>query len=144
MPAGSVTAMPETVTITDNRTGESVEIPIIDGGVDSEQWRKLLPGETHTAKIRNALQAFNTLIDEHGSEEEEDQLMLRDAIVAREAILDHLAATDKERYELKLAISDLRNSLRILGSRIQEVERLERETHRQLREEQTKNRKEPG
>ncbi|MBL8776774.1 MAG: citrate synthase [Acidimicrobiales bacterium] len=36
--------MPETVTITDNRTGESVEIPIIDGGVDSEQWRKLLPG----------------------------------------------------------------------------------------------------
>ena len=44
MPAGSVTAMPETVTITDNRTGESVEIPIIDGGVDSEQWRKLLPG----------------------------------------------------------------------------------------------------
>ena len=44
MPAGSVAAMPETVTITDNRTGESVEIPIIDGGVDSEQWRKLLPG----------------------------------------------------------------------------------------------------
>ncbi len=36
--------MPETVTITDNRTGESVEIPIVDGGVDSEQWRKLMPG----------------------------------------------------------------------------------------------------
>ncbi|MCB1005895.1 MAG: citrate (Si)-synthase, partial [Acidimicrobiales bacterium] len=36
--------MPDSVTITDNRTGESVEIPIVDGGVDSEQWRKLLPG----------------------------------------------------------------------------------------------------
>jgi citrate synthase len=34
----------ETVTITDNRTGESVEIPIIDGGVSSEEWRKLMPG----------------------------------------------------------------------------------------------------
>lgn len=101
-------------------------------------WRKLLPGETHTAKIRNALQAFNTLIDEHGSEEEEDQLMLRDAIVAREAILDHLAATDKERYELKLAISDLKNNLRILGSRIQEVEKLDKETYRQLVAERAK------
>ncbi|MCB9374143.1 MAG: citrate synthase [Microthrixaceae bacterium] len=36
--------VPDSVTITDNRTGESVEIPIVDGGVDSEQWRKLLPG----------------------------------------------------------------------------------------------------
>ncbi len=36
--------MPETVTITDNRTGESVEVPIVDGGVDAEAWRKLLPG----------------------------------------------------------------------------------------------------
>jgi citrate synthase len=31
------------VTITDNRTGESVEIPIIEGGVDATGWRKLLP-----------------------------------------------------------------------------------------------------
>jgi citrate synthase len=34
----------ETVTITDNRTGESVEVPIVDGGVDATEWRKLLPG----------------------------------------------------------------------------------------------------
>ena len=36
--------MPETVTITDNRTGESIEVPIVDGGVDAAEWRKLLPG----------------------------------------------------------------------------------------------------
>ncbi len=35
--------MPESVTVTDNRTGESVEIPIVDGGVDASEWRKLLP-----------------------------------------------------------------------------------------------------
>ena len=36
--------MAESVTITDNRTGESIEIPIVNGGVDSSQWSKLLPG----------------------------------------------------------------------------------------------------
>jgi citrate synthase len=35
--------VPETVTITDNRTGDSVEIPIENGGVDASPWRKLLP-----------------------------------------------------------------------------------------------------
>ena len=35
--------MPESITITDNRTGESVEVPIVDGGVDAGEWRKLLP-----------------------------------------------------------------------------------------------------
>jgi citrate synthase len=34
----------DSITITDNRSGESVEIPIADGGVDSAAWRKLLPG----------------------------------------------------------------------------------------------------
>ncbi len=34
--------MNESVTITDNRTGRSVDIPIVDGGVDSAAWRKLL------------------------------------------------------------------------------------------------------
>jgi len=34
----------ESVTITDNRTGESVEIPIANGGVDASEWSKLLPG----------------------------------------------------------------------------------------------------
>jgi citrate synthase len=34
----------ESITITDNRTGEQVEIPIVDGAVDSAEWRKLLPG----------------------------------------------------------------------------------------------------
>jgi citrate synthase len=33
----------ETITITDNRSGESIEIPIANGGVDASQWRKLLP-----------------------------------------------------------------------------------------------------
>ncbi len=36
--------MADTVTITDNRTGESVEIPIINGGVDAKAWAKLMPG----------------------------------------------------------------------------------------------------
>ena len=36
--------MAESITITDNRTGESVEVPIVDGGVDASAWRKLLPG----------------------------------------------------------------------------------------------------
>ena len=36
--------MPETVTITDNRTGESVEVPIVNGGVDAAAWKKLMPG----------------------------------------------------------------------------------------------------
>ncbi|MGH9232200.1 MAG: citrate synthase [Acidimicrobiales bacterium] len=35
--------MPESITITDNRSGESVEVPIVDGGVDAAEWRKLLP-----------------------------------------------------------------------------------------------------
>jgi len=35
--------VPETITITDNRTGESVEIPIENGGVNAAPWRKLLP-----------------------------------------------------------------------------------------------------
>jgi citrate synthase len=34
----------ESITITDNRTGEAIEIPIVDGGVDATEWRKLLPG----------------------------------------------------------------------------------------------------
>lgn len=36
--------MGESVTVTDNRTGRSIEIPIVDGGVDSSAWRKLLGG----------------------------------------------------------------------------------------------------
>ncbi|HKH87831.1 MAG TPA: citrate synthase [Acidimicrobiales bacterium] len=36
--------MPESITITDNRTGESLEIPIRDGGVAADEWAKLLPG----------------------------------------------------------------------------------------------------
>ena len=36
--------MADSITITDNRTGEQVEIPILDGGVDSKAWSKLLPG----------------------------------------------------------------------------------------------------
>ena len=36
--------MAESITITDNRTGDSVEIPIVNGGVNANDWRKLLPG----------------------------------------------------------------------------------------------------
>ncbi len=35
--------MAESITITDNRTGDSIEIPISNGGVDATEWRKLLP-----------------------------------------------------------------------------------------------------
>jgi citrate synthase len=34
----------DSITITDNRTGNAVEIPIVNGGVDSGAWAKLLPG----------------------------------------------------------------------------------------------------
>ncbi len=36
--------MTESVTITDNRSGQSIEIPIVDGAVDATAWSKLLPG----------------------------------------------------------------------------------------------------
>ncbi|MFY9783427.1 MAG: citrate synthase [Acidimicrobiales bacterium] len=36
--------MTESITVTDNRTGESREIPIVDGGVAATEWSKLLPG----------------------------------------------------------------------------------------------------
>ena len=54
--------MPESVTITDNRSGESIEIPIVDGGVDAGAWKKLLgniwfsdPGFTQTAATASAI-----------------------------------------------------------------------------------------
>ncbi|MCC5952088.1 MAG: citrate synthase [Acidimicrobiia bacterium] len=34
----------ESITITDNRTGESIEVPIVNGGVNASEWSKLLPG----------------------------------------------------------------------------------------------------
>jgi len=34
----------ETITITDNRTGEAIEVPILNGGIDSAEFAKLLPG----------------------------------------------------------------------------------------------------
>ena len=36
--------MAESITITDNRTGETFEIPISNGAVSSDEWRKGLPG----------------------------------------------------------------------------------------------------
>jgi citrate synthase len=35
--------MAESVTITDNRTGETIEVPITNGAVDAKAWAKLLP-----------------------------------------------------------------------------------------------------
>lgn len=34
----------DSITIIDNRSGESVEIPIMDGGIDGKAWSKFLPG----------------------------------------------------------------------------------------------------
>jgi citrate synthase len=52
----------ESVTITDNRTGESIEIPITNGGIDAGEWRKLLgnvwfydPGFGQTACTSSAV-----------------------------------------------------------------------------------------
>ncbi len=36
--------MADTITITDNRTGEVVEVPIVNGGVSAVEWSKALPG----------------------------------------------------------------------------------------------------
>jgi len=36
--------VPESITITDNRTGESREIPIVNGGVAAAEFSKLMPG----------------------------------------------------------------------------------------------------
>ena len=36
--------MAESITITDNRTGEAIEIPIVNGGVAAAEWSKALPG----------------------------------------------------------------------------------------------------
>lgn len=54
--------MAESVTITDNRSGETIEIPITNGGVDAAEWRKLLgnvwfydPGYTQTACTSSAI-----------------------------------------------------------------------------------------
>ena len=41
---GTIAGVAESITITDNRTGESIEVPIVNGGVDATEWRKLLPG----------------------------------------------------------------------------------------------------
>jgi citrate synthase len=52
----------ESITITDNRTGDSIEIPISNGGVDATEWRKLLsnvwfydPGFMTTAVCSSAI-----------------------------------------------------------------------------------------
>lgn len=93
-------------------------------------WGKLLPGETHTAKIRNALTPLAVLIDELTREDgdfDADQLqgLCEDAKKGLESTLDHLAAIDKERYELRLTIDDLKDNLRILASRVKMHEELE-------------------
>ncbi len=54
--------MTESITITDNRSGEQIEIPIVNGGVDASEWGKLLPGVwfydpsfDHTAAAASAI-----------------------------------------------------------------------------------------
>src|ERR1019366_1511178 len=41
---GGINDVPETITITDNRTGDSIEIPIVNGGISASEWSKLLSG----------------------------------------------------------------------------------------------------
>ena len=36
--------MTESITVTDNRNGESYEIPIVNGGISATEWAKILPG----------------------------------------------------------------------------------------------------
>ena len=36
--------MSESITITDNRTGKSAEIPIVNGAISSAAWKDLMPG----------------------------------------------------------------------------------------------------
>lgn len=36
--------MAESITIIDNRTGNSLEIPVVNGGVSASEWQKVLPG----------------------------------------------------------------------------------------------------
>ena len=36
--------MAESITVTDNRTGESIDIPLVDGTVSAKAWSGLLPG----------------------------------------------------------------------------------------------------
>ena len=54
--------MTESITITDNRSGESIEVPIVQGGVDASQWSKLLgntwfldPSFSTTAATKSAV-----------------------------------------------------------------------------------------
>jgi citrate synthase len=60
----------ESVTITDNRTGESVEVPILNGGVDARDWSKLLPGvwfyDPAFSTTAAATSAITELDGEHG------------------------------------------------------------------------------
>ncbi|HEX4979044.1 MAG TPA: hypothetical protein VFV35_03165 [Acidimicrobiales bacterium] len=35
--------MADSISITDNRTGQTVEIPIVNGSIDSAAWRKAFP-----------------------------------------------------------------------------------------------------
>ncbi len=62
--------MSESITITDNRTGESREIPIDNGGVSAAEWRKLLPGiwfdDPGLATTSNANSAITYLDGDNG------------------------------------------------------------------------------
>ena len=56
----------ESITLTDNRTGESVEIPIENGGVNSTEWAKLLgnvwfhdPGLGQTSMVESSIAEIN-------------------------------------------------------------------------------------
>ncbi len=37
-------AVAESITIIDNRTGNSLEIPVVNGGISASEWQKVLPG----------------------------------------------------------------------------------------------------
>ena len=58
--------MAESVTITDNRNGETIEIPIVNGGVDAGEWRKLLGTSGSTTRLYTTAAATSAITDIDG------------------------------------------------------------------------------
>ena len=61
--------MPDSITITDNRTGETFDIPIENGGVDSGPWKQNLPGLWfHDPAFTTTSSAESSITDIKGDE----------------------------------------------------------------------------
>lgn len=61
--------MTDSITITDNRTGNSFDVPIVNGGVDSAQWKQNLPGLWFTDPgFTTTASCESAITDIHGAE----------------------------------------------------------------------------